>query len=189
MPRSRPVADTFTPDERSRLMSLIRSRDTKPERAVRSLLHHLGYRFTISGPRNRRLPGKPDIVLPKFETVIMVHGCFWHRHPGCRLASTPSTNAEFWQNKFDRNVARDARVRRKLNQQGWSVMVIWECQTRTVDGLEKIAARLRRTLSGTKISYAASPEKTAALRVAEKARKAPRKKIRKVESPGKHDAR
>ena len=83
------MADVFTPEKRSWLMSRIRGKNTKPELVVRSLLHRLGYRFTVNGPRNRELPGKPDIVLPRFRTVIFVHGCFWHRHKNCRLASTP----------------------------------------------------------------------------------------------------
>lgn len=126
--------DTVTPEVRSRMMAAVRGRDTKPERAVRSLIHRLGYRFRL---QCRDLPGTPDVVLPRLATCFMVHGCFWHRHPGCRVASTPKTRAEFWQDKFDRNVARDARDLARLQELGWDVHVVWECETRSPAGLEE----------------------------------------------------
>lgn len=106
-------------------MSRIRNKDTKPEIAIRSIIHRLGYRFR----KNRKdLPGTPDIVLPKYEKVIFVHGCFWHGHKNCKKASRPSSNRNFWNKKLDRNIARDQKNERLLRKQGWGVMVIWECQ-------------------------------------------------------------
>lgn len=106
-----------------------KSKDTKPEILVRKLLHALGYRFRLC---RKDLPGKPDIVLPKYRTVIFVHGCFWHQHAGCKAASRPSTNVEFWEKKFARNRERDARVEAELAALGWRVIVIWECEVKRV---------------------------------------------------------
>ncbi|MBX9463221.1 MAG: DNA mismatch endonuclease Vsr [Aquamicrobium sp.] len=119
------MADTLTPAERSERMSRIRSSNTKPEIALRKALHRLGFRFRL---HSRHLPGKPDIVLAKHRTVIFVHGCFWHRHPGCKVATTPKTNTDFWINKFDRNQSRDVRNREALAAAGWRVIVVWECE-------------------------------------------------------------
>lgn len=104
-------------------MSGIRSRDTKPEKKVRSYLHRAGLRFRL----HASLPGKPDLVLPKFNSVVFVHGCFWHRHAGCKYTTTPSSNTEFWQEKFDANIARDKRASRKLREAGWRVLIVWAC--------------------------------------------------------------
>lgn len=120
-------------------MSQVRGKHTKPERVVRSLLHRLGYRFTVNGPKNKRLPGKPDLVLPRHRAAIFVHGCFWHRHPGCRLASTPKSNVAYWEPKFARNVARDAESEAALREAGWNPIVIWECELKDPDA---VAARL-----------------------------------------------
>jgi DNA mismatch endonuclease (patch repair protein) len=137
------VADIFAKAKRSQIMSRIRGRDTKPELAVRSLLHRLGYRFRI---HVATLPGKPDIVLPKHRTVVMVHGCFWHRHPRCQFCYTPKTRKEFWQTKFAGNMRRDRKVRSELARLGWRVIVIWECQVRNSPELEKrLGSLLRRT--------------------------------------------
>jgi DNA mismatch endonuclease, patch repair protein len=106
-------------------MSRIRGKDTKPELTVRRLIHSLGFRFRL---HRRDLPGAPDIVLPRLRRVIFVHGCFWHRHAGCRFAYNPKTNREFWQTKFDANVARDVRSLRSLRARGWSAEVVWECE-------------------------------------------------------------
>ena len=122
-------------------MSRIRSRDTKPERAVRSILHCMGFRFRL---HRRDLPGSPDIVLPKYQTAIFVHGCFWHRHKGCRFAYTPKTRPAFWQKKFSDNVARDQRSARNLRKEGWHVLTVWECELSAPD---RLAARLHRALS------------------------------------------
>ena len=112
---------------RSALMSRVRGKDTKPEIKVRRLLHRLGYRFRL---HRKDLPGSPDIVLPRLRTVVFVHGCFWHRHPGCKMASTPKTRTDFWQAKFARNVERDALYEARLREMSWTVIVVWECQTR-----------------------------------------------------------
>jgi len=119
------VTDTVSKGRRSWNMSRIKSGDTKPELFVRSLLHRHGFRFRL---HVKNLPGKPDIVLPKYHAVIFVHGCFWHRHPGCKNASTPKQNAVFWQEKFRTNVARDKQVLAQLRELGWHTHVIWECE-------------------------------------------------------------
>ena len=110
---------------RSKNMSAIKSKNTKPEIAVRKLLHSMGYRFRL---HRKDLPGSPDIVLPKYKTVIFVHGCFWHRHENCKYASTPKTRKEFWENKFKSNLKRDAEVQEKIKNIGWQSVVIWECE-------------------------------------------------------------
>jgi DNA mismatch endonuclease (patch repair protein) len=124
---------------RSRMMSGIRGRDTKPEIIVRKYLHAAGLRFRLA-PKN--MPGKPDIVLPKYRTVVFVHGCFWHRHKGCRYAATPATRADFWQKKFEANVERDGRTHEQLADLGWRVIVIWECEL-TTEKLQSLAADIR----------------------------------------------
>lgn len=106
-------------------MSRIRGRNTGPELRLRSLLHRAGFRFRL---HTKQLPGSPDVVLPKYQTAIFVHGCFWHRHPGCRNATMPSTRRDFWQEKFDANVSRDARNQAALEAAGWTVLTIWECE-------------------------------------------------------------
>lgn len=120
-------------------MSRIRGKDTRPELRVRSALHRLGYRFRLN---RRDLPGKPDIVLPRHQTVIFVHGCFWHRHPGCRFAYTPKSRVEFWQTKFQRNVERHREVEEELQTLGWRVLVVWECETEVDDRLLERLAEL-----------------------------------------------
>jgi len=121
------MVDRISPEHRSWNMSRIKGRDTKPERIVRSLLHRLGYRFRL---HRKDLPGRPDIVLKKFKTVIFVHGCFWHRHEGCKLAYSPKSRQEFWRNKFRENIVRDNKKHNDLQNLGWKVHVIWECETR-----------------------------------------------------------
>ncbi|MDQ3171168.1 MAG: DNA mismatch endonuclease Vsr [Acidobacteriota bacterium] len=117
-------------------MSRIRNRDTKPELIVRSLLHRLGLRFRLQGAT---LPGRPDVVLARHRTVVVVHGCFWHRHGGCRFAYTPKSNVPFWLGKFAGNIARDKRANKALRALGWRVLTVWECETATP---EKLARRL-----------------------------------------------
>jgi DNA mismatch endonuclease (patch repair protein) len=119
------MVDVVDRATRSRMMSGIKGRDTKPERIVRKYLHKRGLRFRLAP---KHLPGKPDIVLPKHRTVIFVHGCFWHRHEGCKYAANPKTNSDFWQKKLSENVKRDRRNSEKLEQSGWQVLTIWECQ-------------------------------------------------------------
>src|SRR5438552_16106730 len=116
--------DRLTPEHRSWNMSRIRGRDTLPEKRVRSLLHRMGFRFSL---RRKDLPGKPDIVLPARRAVVFVHGCFWHQHPGCANATMPSTRHTFWQQKLHGNVARDQRNEEALRSQGWQVLTVWEC--------------------------------------------------------------
>jgi len=134
--------DRLSVENRSALMSRIRGADTKPEIFVRSLLHRMGYRFRL---HRRDLPGTPDIVLPRHATVVFVHGCFWHRHTGCKGATTPKIHRKFWRDKFETNVARDVRNRRDLRKLGWRVLVVWECQTRHPDRLSKA---LEKSLAG-----------------------------------------
>jgi DNA mismatch endonuclease (patch repair protein) len=117
--------DVFTPEKRSEVMSLIRGKDTKPELAVRSILHRMGYRFRL---HRKNLPGKPDIVLPRYRTVVFVHGCFWHQHDGCPDGHPPKSRKEFWLKKLDGNKARDKRNLAALSEAGWRVIVIWECE-------------------------------------------------------------
>lgn len=106
-------------------MSQVRGKDTKPELVVRSFLHRNGFRFRL---HVKSLPGTPDVVLPKYKTVIDIRGCFWHRHPGCKKTTTPSTHVDFWQKKFTDNIARDQRIEAELRRLGWHIIVIWECE-------------------------------------------------------------
>ena len=116
-------------------MSLIRSKETKPEVFVRSVLHRLGFRFRKNV---KTLLGKPDIVLPKYKTVIFVHGCFWHQHKGCRRATIPKSNTDYWIPKLKGNVKRDRQHRKDLESHGWNVAVIWECEAKKADELIEI---------------------------------------------------
>ncbi len=133
--------DTFSPEKRSAIMRLVRSTDTSPEKMVRSLLHGLGFRFRL---HRKDVPGNPDIVLPKYSTVVFVHGCFWHRHVGCPRASTPAVNQDYWLPKFDRTVKRDRRNAKELQRQGWHVVVVWECELRDPD---RLAKRLKKVIA------------------------------------------
>jgi len=119
------MTDNLDKAKRSWNMSRIRCKDTKPEIAVRKMLHAAGFRFRL---HVKGLPGKPDIVLPKWKTVIFVHGCFWHRHAGCKDATTPKTRTEWWLEKFAKNVANDLKKRSALEAAGWRVIVVWECE-------------------------------------------------------------
>jgi DNA mismatch endonuclease (patch repair protein) len=134
------MADHLTKEKRSWNMSRIRSKDTRPEKVVRSLLHKMGYRFRLY--RND-LPGKPDIVLPKYKTVIFIHGCFWHRHKRCKRCTTPSTNQAYWFKKFERNVAKDKANLNMLKKAGWKIVVVWECW---VKNLDRIKAMLEKSI-------------------------------------------
>ncbi|HJP89175.1 MAG TPA: very short patch repair endonuclease [Candidatus Limnocylindrales bacterium] len=119
------MPDVVSPETRSRMMAAIRGKDTKPELAVRRELHRSGLRYRL---HVRDLPGRPDIVLPRHRTVVFVHGCFWHRHEGCRYAYTPKSRQEFWSAKLNGNAERDARDRQRLRDLGWRVEVVWECE-------------------------------------------------------------
>lgn len=120
---------------RSRLMARIRGRDTAPEMRVRHAAHSLGYRFRL---HRKDLPGKPDLVFPRHLKVIFVHGCFWHRHPGCKAASSPKTHQNYWTKKFSENVERDQRKMSELHALGWDCLVIWSCQTKYKEFLVNI---------------------------------------------------
>lgn len=139
------MADTITSERRSWNMSRIKGRDTRPELQLRSLLHRAGFRFRL---HEKKLPGRPDIVLPRYQTAIFVHGCFWHRHRGCRNTTTPSTRAEFWQEKLDGNVRRDARNRADLEAAGWTVLTVWECELNAdAEGVvRQLASALRKEI-------------------------------------------
>ena len=119
-------------EQRSRNMSAIKSKNTKPEIKVRKLLHSMGYRFRL---HSKDLPGSPDFVLPKYKTVIFVHGCFWHRHENCKYASTPKTRKEFWNKKFTENKKRDSEIQEKIKILDWRSVVIWECETKNIENL------------------------------------------------------
>lgn len=140
------MADTLSRDKRSWNMSRIRSGNTKPELTVRSALHVMGYRFRL---HRRDLPGRPDIVLPKHNAVIFVHGCFWHRHEGCRYAYNPKSRQEFWQRKFEENVERDRKVARQLAELGWRKLVVWECETRNPEQLRILLSQFFGGMVGT----------------------------------------
>jgi DNA mismatch endonuclease (patch repair protein) len=133
--------DIFNKAKRSDIMSRVRSANTIPEIRVRKILHRLGYRFRL---HRRDLPGTPDIVLPAYDVVILVHGCFWHRHDGCRDASTPNTRISFWKDKFAENVTRDRKEIAALRTLGWKVLIVWECELRK-EAL--LAEKLKRVLS------------------------------------------
>ncbi|MGY0504457.1 very short patch repair endonuclease [Luteimonas sp. e5] len=130
--------DVVDPATRSRMMSGIRGKNTKPELVVRKHLHRAGLRFRL----HAGLPGRPDLVFPKYRAVVFVHGCFWHRHSGCRYATTPANNALFWQEKFEANVQRDVRVTRQLQDAGWRVLVVWSCRTSAAE-LDQLVAEIR----------------------------------------------
>jgi DNA mismatch endonuclease, patch repair protein len=130
------MTDRLTPERRSWNMSRIKGRDTGPEKRVRSILHRLGFRFTL---RRKGLPGKPDVVMPARRTVVFIHGCFWHQHKGCRNAVLPKTRADFWLAKLTGNTDRDRRSSIALRRLGWRVLVVWECEL-------EVEAKLERTL-------------------------------------------
>lgn len=131
--------DVVDKSTRSRMMSGIRGKDTEAEKTVRSFLHKSGLRFRL----HAKLPGKPDLLFPKYGTAVFVHGCFWHRHLNCRFAATPKSNVEFWKTKFAENVSRDQRTSRALRALGWRVLTIWECQLseRNLDSVRRRIVR------------------------------------------------
>ncbi len=138
------MSDKLTPEKRSWNMSRIKGKDTKIEVEVRKYLFSKGYRFRKN---DKRYPGKPDIVLPKYHVAIFVHGCFWHRHEGCKDATTPKTRTEFWLEKFDKNVKNDQIKQEKLRELGWKVIVIWECELKRSfqETMDKVEKELTRT--------------------------------------------
>ena len=138
------MTDSLTPLKRSWNMSRIRSSNTKPEMLIRSLLHRMGFRFRV---HRKDLAGRPDIVLPRYRTVIFVHGCFWHQHKDCIEASRPKSNTAYWQSKLDGNVERDRKNHRLLREQGWRVLLFWECEVE--NDPERIALQTEQELRGT----------------------------------------
>lgn len=124
-------------------MSRIRSSNTGPEKLVRSILHSMGYRFRIN---KKELPGKPDIVLPRYKTAIFINGCFWHMHKACKYASTPKSNTGFWLKKLKRNIERDKENLTELKKMGYKQLVIWECQLKTPKKIERTKKRIRQLL-------------------------------------------
>ncbi len=127
------MVDIVDKATRSRMMAGIRGGNTKPERDLRAAMHARGFRYRLHA---KGIVGRPDLVFPKYRAVVFVHGCFWHRHKGCRYATTPATRPEFWQAKFEANVARDEHVKTELLKSGWRVGTVWECSLRTADGVE-----------------------------------------------------
>lgn len=123
-------ADIVSPEHRSKIMSKIRGKNTKPEMVVRSLCHEMGFRFRL---HRRDLPGTPDLIFPKHGLCMFVHGCFWHRHPDCKYAYMPKSRVDFWQNKLAKNVERDLKTQQALINMGWRVVTIWECDTKNRD--------------------------------------------------------
>jgi DNA mismatch endonuclease, patch repair protein len=136
------MTDSLSKAQRSRTMSKVRSADTKPEWILRCGLHRLGFRYRLG---NKQLPGRPDLVFPKYRAAVFVHGCYWHRHPGCKDATTPKSNVPFWTKKFAENTERDGRVERELTGRGWRVTVVWECELigETVETVRRVATWLR----------------------------------------------
>ncbi|TCK68453.1 very short patch repair endonuclease [Acidipila rosea] len=135
------VVDHVTADKRSLIMAAVHSKNTRPEVRVRKLVHALGYRYRLHATN---LPGKPDLVFAGRKKIIFVHGCFWHRHEGCRYASTPKSRKEFWESKFGANIDRDKRTQDELQQMGWSVLTVWQCELKD---LHKLTERLNDFLS------------------------------------------
>lgn len=135
------MTDIVSRSKRKEMMSSVKQRHTKPEIAVRKILHRHGFRFRL---HNKKLPGTPDIVLPKHKAVIFVHGCFWHQHEGCRKSRRPTSNVEFWNEKLDRNIVRDNQKESELKNSGWKVLTLWDCEIKNEDSLiEKVKNFLR----------------------------------------------
>lgn len=144
------MADVMTTEQRSRCMAAVKGKDTKPEMIVRKYLFSRGLRFRV---QVRKLPGNPDIVLPKYKTVIFVDGCFWHGHEDCRYFRLPKSNVEFWKAKIERNVARDVRNEVALKALGWRVVRVWECEIKTVAQREEYLKRLYNRIVNPAQSY------------------------------------
>ena len=143
------MADTVDAATRSRIMASIRGKDTKPEMVLRKTLHARGFRYRLHG---KRLPGKPDMVFRRFNAVCFVHGCFWHHHEGCRFATTPATRPDYWQSKFKDNQARDKAAAQNLQDSGWRVAIVWECDLKG-DGAATTAERLAHWLESGGASF------------------------------------
>jgi DNA mismatch endonuclease (patch repair protein) len=137
------MVDVFSKTKRSQIMAKISGKETKPEIIVRKYLFSEGFRYRKN---YTKIFGKPDIVLPKFKTAILIHGCFWHHHPNCKFSALPSSNTEFWANKIQRNVKRDRLVREKLKESGWQVITVWQCRLRNRESFERTMRRLIRSI-------------------------------------------
>lgn len=136
------MVDPFSRERRAEIMGRIKGRDTRPEMVVRRILYGLGYRYRL---HRKNLPGKPDITLAKLRTIIFVHGCFWHSHPGCRRATIPATRQEWWREKLEKNAARDRANQLRLSELGWRIVVVWECETkRPRDLTDRLVSELTR---------------------------------------------
>ena len=138
-PRGAMPMDCYDQVTRSKTMRMVHSGDTTPELIVRSYLFRNGFRFRL---HYKKLPGGPDIVLPKYRTVVDVRGCFWHRHPGCSQATSPSSNVDYWQKKFQRNVDRDRKTEKLLKDLGWNLIIVWECELKKEGVLETLPSRI-----------------------------------------------
>lgn len=143
------MSDTMTPEQRHKIMSQVHSKNTGPERAVRHALWHKGYRYRIN---DKRLPGSPDLVLPKYRAVIFINGCFWHGHRGCTKYVVPKTNAGFWKEKIARNIARDELNAQRLDTLAWTVITVWECEL-SKKNLDATIARIEADLQAAKTKY------------------------------------
>lgn len=128
------MTDVFSREKRSWLMGRVKGRDTKPEMLVRSIIHRMGFRFRL---HRKDLPGKPDIVLPKYKKAVFIHGCFWHGHKNCPRAARPTSNIDFWNRKIDGNIKRDANAQKELKAMSWKILVVWQCQIRDIEALQK----------------------------------------------------
>lgn len=147
-------------------MSKVRSGDTKPEWILRCGLHRLGFRYRL---KNNQLPGRPDLVFPKYHAAVFVHGCYWHRHPGCKSATMPKSNVAFWRKKFAENVERDCRAKQELEKRGWRVQVVWECELAkdTVETIRRVADWLRQEADGKPAQFSCELNRKELLSVAE----------------------
>ena len=157
------MTDIVDAKRRSELMAGIRDRNTLPELAVRRIAHRMGLRFRL---HHRNLPGRPDLVFPKHQLAVFVHGCFWHRHAGCRLASIPKSRTSFWIEKFAANVDRDARQEAALRALGWRVLVIWQCEIRDEGAVQRTLAALTNLNDAAKVKEQTPTRATAEDRTA-----------------------
>ncbi|MEO6456259.1 MAG: DNA mismatch endonuclease Vsr [Ginsengibacter sp.] len=135
------MADVHTKEIRSKNMAAIKSRNTKPEMLVRRFLHANGFRYKL---HDKSLPGRPDIVLPKYKTVIFVHGCFWHGHDGCRYYVVPKTRTEWWLNKINGNIANDTKAIKALKKEGWKIINLWECDLKSLKITKTLQSLLKK---------------------------------------------
>lgn len=164
------MSDVHTPDQRHRNMAAIHSSSTKPELKLRRALWSLGFRYRIN---EKHLPGKPDIVLPKYRTVVFIHGCFWHGHKDCEYYTVPKTNTDFWTAKITRNQQRDQEVWRQLEAKGWYVIIVWECELkkhRFEDTVNSVVAEIVR--NGNTYQYIQTARKKARALYQEERRRA-----------------